>query len=137
MRVIGALAALLAVAVATAACGGSKGNGGSGQTVTGSAASSPPSTSTSTSTSGEGALRAEAASASAGDIPDNQAFLFYRNPAAGYSIKVPEGWARKGSGRRVTFQDKNNVVRIEVTPGAKPTVATVTSELKRLARQTP
>jgi len=129
IRVTGTVAALLAAAVAAAGCGGSNGNGGSAQTTSRDNAAASP--------SGNGALTAEAASASAGDIPDNQVFLTYRNAAAGYSIKVPEGWARKGGGRRVTFQDKNNVVRIEVAQGAKSTVATAASELNRLSRQTP
>ena len=41
-------------------------------------------------------------------------FLTYRNPVARYSISYPEGWALKGSGRDVSFSDKNNVVHIVV-----------------------
>src|SRR4051794_21026165 len=47
----------------------------------------------------------------AGDIPDNQAFVAYRPPGAGYSVKVPEGWARSASGRAVAFTDKLNTIR--------------------------
>src|SRR5256885_1176278 len=63
--------------------------------------------------------------AATGDIPDNQVFLTFRNNAAGYSMKYPEGWAQQGAGREVTFRDKNNVVRIVVTRAPKPTTATV------------
>ena len=35
----------------------------------------------------------------AGDIPDNQAYVAYAPPGAGYSVKVPEGWARTTAGR--------------------------------------
>jgi hypothetical protein len=36
---------------------------------------------------------------------------------AGYSLKVPEGWARSGSGARVRFRDKDNSIQIVVQPG--------------------
>jgi hypothetical protein len=49
----------------------------------------------------------------AGDIPDNQAYVAYRPPGAGFSVKVPEGWARRTTGRAVTFTDKLNSVRLE------------------------
>src|SRR3954454_24809216 len=68
---------------------------------------------------------AEAQSAATGDIPDNQVFLTFRNTAAGYSIKYPEGWAQQGRGEQVTFRRKKNVVRIVVTRASKPTTATV------------
>ncbi len=29
-----------------------------------------------------------------GDIPDSQAFVRFTSPAGGYSLEVPEGWAR-------------------------------------------
>ena len=45
------------------------------------------------------ALQAEANSAATGDIPDNQVFLVFRNATAGYSMKYPEGWAQRGSGK--------------------------------------
>ena len=76
---------------------------------------------------------AEAQSAAQGDIPDNQKFLRYSNPRAGYSIKYPEGWAQKGSGNLVTFSDKGNSVQIAVAQGAAPTVASVAAELRRQA----
>jgi hypothetical protein len=48
-----------------------------------------------------------------GDIPDNQAYVAYQPPGAGYSVKVPEGWARQTSGGAVVFSDKLNSVRLE------------------------
>ena len=46
-----------------------------------------------------------------GDIPDNQAFIAYSAPA-GYSIKVPEGWARKDGGDSTVFNDKYNHISL-------------------------
>ncbi len=68
--------------------------------------------------SGPGALAGEANAAAAGDIPDNQVFLVFRNGRAGYSMKYPEGWAQRGPARVVVFRDKNNIVRIVVGAGA-------------------
>src|SRR3954467_11945535 len=48
-----------------------------------------------------------------GDIPDNQAFVAYRPPGGGFSVKVPEGWSRITSGGAVTFTDKLNSIRME------------------------
>ena len=82
---------------------------------------------------GPGPLQAEANAAAAGDIPDNQDFLLFRNRRAGYSLEYPEGWAQVGAGGTVVFRDKNNVVRIVVGAGAAPTTAAVRRELHRLA----
>jgi hypothetical protein len=78
------------------------------------------------------ALQAEANSAAAGDIPDNQVFLVFRNARAGYSMKYPEGWAQQGNGATVVFRDKNNIVRIDVDDGGVPTVAAIEAELQGL-----
>src|SRR3954451_10202315 len=100
-----ATALLLVAALALAACGGS---------------------------SSSSKKTGEAQSAASGDIPDNQVFLTFRNTAAGYSISYPEGWARSGSARDVTFQDKNNIVHVTVgsRPAAKPSGAKVVSPAK-------
>ena len=64
----------------------------------------------------------------AGDIPDNQAFVAYTPAGGGYTIRVPEGWARTGGGSATVFSDKFNTIRIESAPVASaPTVASVTS----------
>jgi hypothetical protein len=64
-----------------------------------------------------------------GDIPDNQAFVRFTPAGAGYSVKVPEGWARSTAGGAVTFTDKLNSIRVEQAPA--PVALTV-----RDARQT-
>jgi hypothetical protein len=92
------------------------------------AATTPPSTTTTTAS--PGALQAEVAAAGAGDIPDNQVFVDYTG--ASFSIKFPEGWAQSGDGDKVTFRDKNNIVRIVIVAGAAPTVASVRKEITNL-----
>jgi len=52
-----------------------------------------------------------------GDIPDTQVFIPYQS-AAGYSLQVPEGWARSETGPTVRFVDKLDAV--EVTIGKAP-----------------
>ncbi len=62
--------------------------------------------------------------------------MVFSNPRAGYSIKYPEGWAQSGSGKAVTFYDKNNLVRTVVQPGGLPTLAQVSAELQTLKKTT-
>ena len=73
----------------------------------------------------------EAASAATGDIPDNQVFLTFTDPTAGYSLKYPEGWAQRGRGAQVTFSDKNNVIRLVIVPAGKPTLHEAATGLGR------
>ena len=62
----------------------------------------------------------------AGDIPDNQVFVEYAPPSGGYSLKVPEGWARVDAGGAVTFTDKLNRIRMESKAAANaPTISSV------------
>lgn len=64
----------------------------------------------------------------AGDIPDNQAYVVFTSPDRGYSVKVPEGWARTANGGATVFTDKLNSIRIEpVSEPNAPTIASVTS----------
>jgi hypothetical protein len=59
----------------------------------------------------------------AGDIPDNQVYVPYSLPSGAFSVRVPEGWARAGSGSAVTFTDHYNGIRLEtVAAAAAPTV---------------
>jgi hypothetical protein len=107
------------VAVLVAGCGGSK------QSVAPTTTAAPPATTTAppaTTSASPSPLTPEAQSAATGDIPDNQVFLTFRNGAAGYSMRYPEGWAQQGAGGQVTFRDKNNIARIVVSSGAKPSV---------------
>ena len=129
-----------AVPIALAAVAGGCGGGSSGPSATATApirsatATGAPS---STAKARQGAaLTGEPDQAAGGDIPDNQVFLVFRNAAQGYSMKFPEGWARRGRGVKVTFQDKNNLVRIETVTGARPTRAGVTAELNSLRQRT-
>jgi hypothetical protein len=72
---------------------------------------------------------------SAGDIPDSQVFVTYRS-SQGYSIKVPEGWARTEQAGSVRFSDKYNTVRIDVSARAtEPTVAQVRTEMATMLKQ--
>lgn len=55
-----------------------------------------------------------------GDIPDNQAFVAYQ-AAGGFSVKVPEGWARSDiAADHVSFSDKYNTVDITWKPAPSP-----------------
>lgn len=49
-----------------------------------------------------------------GDIPDTQVFITYRS-AAGYALKVPEGWARSEKGADVRFVDKLDAVQVRLS----------------------
>ena len=74
---------------------------------------------------------------SAGDIPDSQVFVTYRS-SQGYSIKVPEGWARSEQPGSVRFADKYNAVRIDVSARASaPTVAEVRTDLTATLKRQP
>jgi hypothetical protein len=103
---------LIVAALLISGCGGSS----SSSTAV---PSTPAESATSKSSQTAGAeTPSEAQAAATGDIPDNQAFLTFKNPSAGYSIRYPEGWARKGSGNDVTFEEKANVIHITVAKGA-------------------
>lgn len=130
----GAGLAILALAGIAAGCGASKHAASTSPATTASPTQSQPAT---TNTQSPGALQGESASAATGDIPDNQVFVTFSDPRAGYSMKYPEGWAQSGNGNRVAFRDKNNVVRVVVQPGATPTVASVRGDLASLSRSVP
>jgi hypothetical protein len=131
--------ALAAIVGLAAGCGGSGSGNAYRTTAPGAPTTSARSTTTTANTTttsgtsgGPGALQAEANSTAAGDIPDNQVFLVFADRPAGYSMKYPEGWAQQGAGNRVTFRDKNNIVRVVVAPGAAPTRSSVQSDVARL-----
>ena len=89
-----------ALAVGLAGCGGSSSPGSSGNA--GPTKTVDPNT---------------AEISPAGDIPDNQAFVAYSPPGSGYSLKVPEGWARTTSSNGVTsFTDKLNAIQVQSMP---------------------
>lgn len=124
------LLALLVLGVVTG-CGGGSGGGASPG-----AAGQNSGSGTNPSSEGDG-LTAEAQQEAAGDIPDNQVFLVFHNAAGGYSMRYPEGWAKRGAGERVTFQDKNNLVRVEVLDGGEASVAGATADMNGLRQQSP
>lgn len=57
-----------------------------------------------------------------GDIPDNQVFIDYASPL-GFSVKVPEGWARQDLPDGVSFADKYG--RISMSQTAAPKMLSV------------
>ena len=131
-------AALVAALALTAGCGGTHSSTpaptATPATTTTTTATSPTTTQTggATTSASPGALQAEANAAAAGDIPDNQVFLRFENSRAAYAIKYPEGWAQQGAGNNVTFRDKNNIVRVVITPGPAPTSASVRTDVAHL-----
>jgi hypothetical protein len=127
--------AVVGVTAALAGCGGSGGSGSAQPAPPPAATTAPPPAAPGAPTrksAGPGALQAEATAAAAGDIPDNQVFLTFRDRPAGYSMKYPEGWAQQGSGKQVLFRDKNNIVRIVVAAGSAPSATAVRGEVTRL-----
>ena len=74
-----------------------------------------------------------------GDIPDNQAFVTYTAKDGGYSIAMPEGWARQESGPNVSFEDKLHRFSVEVRCAeTAPTIESAqTVEAAALAQQVP
>jgi len=54
-----------------------------------------------------------------------------------YFSDAQHGWATSGSGKTVTFRDKNNVVRVVVEHGGLPGVATARRDLGASVRQAP
>jgi hypothetical protein len=124
--------AVLALSAAAAGCGSSSKTPAAAPAPTRTAATLPAATATTTAASAAGALTAEAQAAAAGDIPDNQVFLAFSNAAAGYSIRYPEGWLQRGHGQNVTFQDKNNRIRIVVSNGPAFTAASVRTDIAAL-----
>ena len=83
--------------------------------------------------SGQAAIPTESAIAPEqnppGDIPDNQAFVVYSSASGGYSISVPEGWARQESGPNVAFTDKLHRISVNVNcADVAPTVESARAE---------
>jgi hypothetical protein len=63
----------------------------------------------------------------AGDIPDNQVFVTYKDPSKNFSVSVPEGWAQTSRGGKITYTDKLNSIAISSVPSsAAPTVQSAT-----------
>jgi hypothetical protein len=79
----------------------------------------------------------------AGDIPDTVAFVPYTPPDGRFTVSVPEGWSRTGTGTGtdaaglVSWTDKLNAAAVELRPAATaPTPASVqAADLPALAAQ--
>ncbi len=62
-----------------------------------------------------------------GDIPDDQVFITYKSPK-GFSMKVPEGWARSDTADGVAFADKYGRIDLSSTAVKKaPSEASIQS----------
>lgn len=74
-----------------------------------------------------------------GDIPDSQAFVRYVSAPGGYSLDIPEGWARREQGGTVSFTSKYGTVELTARKAAgTPGVAAVRAgDLATLARTDP
>jgi hypothetical protein len=92
---------------------------------------------TPTQTTSAGALAADAKSAATGDIPDSQNFLTLNASQLRISMIYPEGWTVQESSSGVSIQDKNNLVRINLSHGPAPTTASVRAQLAALKQSTP
>jgi hypothetical protein len=131
-RSIAVVSFALMVGVSAAGCSSGSGSG------SGSAGKSPSSpTATRGSTGGSSAAPAPTESNPPGDIPDNQAYVAYQG--SGFTVKVPEGWARTIRGTVTVFSDKLNTVQVTtVNTASAPTVASVTTTVvPRLRHQVP
>ncbi|MFC8671397.1 hypothetical protein ACFUEN_01825 [Streptomyces griseorubiginosus] len=133
-----AVVGLALVAAVTAGCSGTGSGSGSGSTT------SPAGSSSGGGGGGGGGQNSAAPTESnpPGDIPDNQAFVAYQPSGgsfAGFTVKVPEGWARTGQGSTTVFTDKLNTVKITaVSAAAAPTTGSVTSKvIPQLRSQVP
>ena len=117
------LTPLVAAVILAAGCGGSSTSPGASGSSTVRGGGAAPS---------GGALSPDATSAATGDIPDNQNFLTFLDARLRVSMLYPEGWTIQKTADGLSFKDKNNVVRIAVAPGSRPTPATVAAQLAAL-----
>lgn len=63
-----------------------------------------------------------------GDIPDTQVFVAYTPSAGGYTIEVPQGWAKRVAPATTTFSEHFNSATITVADAAAaPTAASARS----------
>lgn len=124
---------LIVPVVLLAGCGtsSSKSSGSVATTIAtpGAAISSDPSSSPSAAAAGTGQKAVPAEKNPPGDIPDNLAFVPYRNTAGSYSFTHPEGWSETTRGSTVTFTDKLNGVQAMV--GSETTAPTVDGARQR------
>ncbi len=118
-RPLPALGLLLvgALVVVVSACGsGSPGAGSSGPSPTAGTETLPP-----------------------GDIPDTVAYTTFSPSAGGYTIKIPEGFARADTGSTVVFTFHFNSITLQSVPAASaPTVTSAqTTDIAAIKRASP
>jgi hypothetical protein len=119
----------IVVLLLAAGCGGSSKSSATSSSSATAAGSAAP--------EGGTALAADARSAATGDIPDTQNFLTLKAPRLLVSMLYPEGWAVREATSLVSITDKNNLVRISLSRGAPPTIASVQAQLAALKSATP
>lgn len=72
-----------------------------------------------------------------GDIPDTQVFVAYHS-RLGFSLKVPEGWARRLTPDGATFTNAYDGIAIQVGPSTKaPTVSSVKQHQAAILQKSP
>ncbi|WP_455383132.1 hypothetical protein [Salinispira pacifica] len=66
---------------------------------------------------------------SGGDIPDSQQFVTYTSRAGGYSLEVPEGWARTQNAGNVHFSFQYDGLSVKLNPvSSAPDLASIRSK---------
>jgi hypothetical protein len=68
-----------------------------------------------------------------GDIPDDQVFITYASPL-GFSLQVPQGWARTDRVDGVVFADKYGRIEVSLASGAGPTAKEAADAVKAEGR---
>lgn len=128
---------MVLLAVASAACSGTNATAGAGVSAPSSSTASGtvPNPAASAGRPGHpaptGAVPVE--SNPPGDIPDNVAYVSYRNAAGRYSFVHPEGWGSVVHGAAATFTDKlNGVTATGMAAATPPTVASAKREAAHL-----
>ncbi|MCW2549121.1 MAG: hypothetical protein JWN96_3581, partial [Mycobacterium sp.] len=119
------IVAVFSLMLVSAACSSS---GSSGATATPTAASG------SSTASGAKQTPVPIESNPPGDIPDNVAYVLYRNTQGGYQFVHPEGWASVTRGGAASFTDKLNGISVHsARPGSPPSLAGARHEAMVLA----
>lgn len=72
------------------------------------------------------------------DIPDGQAFIRFTSPA-GFTLMVPQGWARHNGGRETAFSDAYNRIALSVEQASRPfdlayAMSTLAPEIEKMGK---
>lgn len=72
------------------------------------------------------------------DIPNDQVFIPFSSPA-GFTLKVPKGWARHDGGRETVFSDQYNRIALSVEQASRPfdlayATSTLAPEIKTMGK---